>query len=120
MGLFLLSTSRVGVNFQAPAAQSYVAQLQAEQAAFVSAMQAVLPDAKVGDFINETGATENLSYYLPVLRKELLIHLHEQSLPDGSNRLLLRDTDRFVGESELTHSCSLSSGCDQADFVSFI
>jgi len=49
-------------DLNAPQAQAYVAQLKAEQAAFVSAMQAVMPDAQTASFINEVGAHETLAY----------------------------------------------------------
>ena len=43
-------------------AQAYVAQLQAEQAAFVAQMQSVLQGASVSTFINEMGAEEQATY----------------------------------------------------------
>ncbi len=43
-------------------AQSYVAQLQAEQAAFVSQMQAALPNAKVSTYIDENGISNQQTY----------------------------------------------------------
>ncbi len=43
------------LDVNAPASQSYIAQLQAEQAAFVAAMQQALPHAKVATYINEQG-----------------------------------------------------------------
>ncbi len=46
------------LDVQSSAAQQYIAQLQAEQAAFVSAMRAALPDAQVSTFINENGVAE--------------------------------------------------------------
>ena len=44
------------------AAQAYINQLQAEQAAFVSAMQTAIPSANVSSFRNEGGATEPATY----------------------------------------------------------
>ena len=44
------------------AAQAYINQLQAEQAAFVSNMQAALADASVATFINEAGMAEQATY----------------------------------------------------------
>lgn len=50
------------LDVQAASAQAYLAQLQAEQAAFVSQMQAALPSATVSTFLNETGAAEEAAY----------------------------------------------------------
>jgi len=47
-----------------PAAQAYIDQLRAEQAAFVSAMQAAVPTAKVSTFVNETGEAHQASYQI--------------------------------------------------------
>lgn len=44
------------------AAQAYINQLQAEQAVFVSNMQAALNDAAVATFINEAGMAEQATY----------------------------------------------------------
>lgn len=44
------------------AAQSYVAQLQAEQAAFVAQMQTALPNAKVSTYIDENGISNQQTY----------------------------------------------------------
>ncbi len=43
-------------------AQSYVAQVQAEQAAFVAQMQAALPNAKVSTYIDENGISNQQAY----------------------------------------------------------
>lgn len=43
-------------------AQSYVAQLQAEQAAFMAQMQAALPNAKVSTYIDENGISNQQTY----------------------------------------------------------
>jgi len=45
-------------------AQSYVAQLQAEQAAFVAQMQAVLPNARVSNYIDENGIATAQTYQI--------------------------------------------------------
>lgn len=45
-----------------PAAQAYVNQLQAEQAAFVSTMQQAVAGATVASFVNETGLAEQATY----------------------------------------------------------
>ena len=45
-----------------PAAQAYINQLQAEQAAFVGTMQSVVRGAKVANFVNESGMTEAATY----------------------------------------------------------
>ena len=45
-----------------PAAQAYINQLQAEQAAFVSTMQATVAGATVANFINESGFSEAATY----------------------------------------------------------
>lgn len=50
------------VNFEAAATQAYMAQLQAEQTAFVQNMQAVLPSASVATYINETGTEVQATY----------------------------------------------------------
>ena len=50
------------VNFDSSAAQGYVFQLKAEQAAFVNNMATALPGATVSQYINEIGARVNLSY----------------------------------------------------------
>lgn len=47
-----------------PAAQAYINQLQAEQAAFVSNMRSALSDASVATFINETGVAEEATYQI--------------------------------------------------------
>lgn len=52
------------LDVQSAAAQSYVAQLQAEQAAFISAMQAALPGATVDNFVNELGVAEAAQYQI--------------------------------------------------------
>ena len=45
-------------------AQSYVAQLQAEQAAFVAQMQTALPNAKVSTYIDENGISNQQTYQI--------------------------------------------------------
>lgn len=45
-------------------AQSYVQQLQAEQAAFVTQMQAVLPNARVSNYIDENGIATAQTYQI--------------------------------------------------------
>ncbi|MFN8441539.1 MAG: S8 family serine peptidase [Caldilineaceae bacterium] len=50
------------LDVNSTAAQQYINQLQAEQAVFVSNMQAVMADATVADFLNETGAAEQAAY----------------------------------------------------------
>ncbi len=50
------------LDTQAADAQAYVAQLQAQQAAFVSQLQTVLPAATVAQYVDETGAGQNLTY----------------------------------------------------------
>ncbi len=50
------------LDANAPDAQAYIAQLEAEQDAFVNTMQGVLPDASVEAYINELGAEVELSY----------------------------------------------------------
>jgi hypothetical protein len=50
------------INFQAPEALAYVAQLEAEQAAFVNEMKAAMPNASVSQYINEVGAYVDLAY----------------------------------------------------------
>ncbi len=43
-------------------AQAYIAELQAQQAAFAGQMQTVLPDATVSQFIDENGVRQNSTY----------------------------------------------------------
>ncbi|MCC6453593.1 MAG: S8 family serine peptidase [Caldilineaceae bacterium] len=50
------------LDINAADAQAYISQLQAEQAAFVGAMQAAVPDATVSTFINETNTAEQATY----------------------------------------------------------
>jgi len=65
---YLSEVSAAAVNGKldasSAAAQAYVSQLQAEQAAFVGTMRTVLADATVATFINEAGATEEASYQI--------------------------------------------------------
>jgi subtilisin family serine protease len=49
----MASAGRTPLNPQAPDAQAYISQLEAEQAATISAMQVVLPEATVATYINE-------------------------------------------------------------------
>jgi subtilisin family serine protease/DNA/RNA endonuclease YhcR with UshA esterase domain len=53
-----------GLDVNAPAAQQYIAQLEAEQTAFVNEMQSVIPDATVGTFVNEYGMEEEATYQI--------------------------------------------------------
>lgn len=50
------------LDLNAAAAQNYIGKLKAEQAAFIASMQQALPQAKVGNFINEFGQAETLAY----------------------------------------------------------
>jgi subtilisin family serine protease len=50
------------LDVQSAAAQQYVAQLKAEQAAFVSTLQATIPGASVSTYINENGAAVTEAY----------------------------------------------------------
>jgi subtilisin family serine protease len=52
------------LDVQSSAAQAYVAQLQAEQAAFVTRMRAALPTARTAAYINELGARTSLDYQI--------------------------------------------------------
>lgn len=65
---YLSEVSAAAVNGKldanAPAAQAYVNQLRAEQAAFVSNMRSVLTDASVATFLNEAGVTEEATYQI--------------------------------------------------------
>ena len=49
-------------DLSSPAAQQYVAQLQAEQAAFVATMQRAIPTAQVATYLNEEGAAVQATY----------------------------------------------------------
>lgn len=61
-----LSAQSVGgrLDVNSPAAQSYVAQLQSEQQAFINTMQANVPGAQVSSFINELGQPEANQYQI--------------------------------------------------------
>ncbi len=50
------------LNVQADAAQAYIQQLKAEQAAFVANVSAAVPGAQAATFIDATGASEPLAY----------------------------------------------------------
>jgi subtilisin family serine protease len=52
------------LDTDAAAAQAYISQLQAEQSAFVSALQTVLPSATVSTYRNETGASVAATYQI--------------------------------------------------------
>ncbi|HNT25960.1 MAG TPA: S8 family serine peptidase [Anaerolineales bacterium] len=52
------------VDSSSPEAQLYLAQLQAEQEAFIADMQSVLPDAQVDYFVDEFGAQVDLTYQI--------------------------------------------------------
>ncbi len=50
------------LDVHSAAAESYIARLEAEQAAFVEAMAAALPDAAVATYINESGEPAAIAY----------------------------------------------------------
>jgi len=52
------------LDVNAPDAQAYIAQLQAEQAAFVAAMLTILPQARVTTFTDELGMHESNAYQI--------------------------------------------------------
>ena len=52
----------VGVDINSPAAQSYISQLENEQANFINNLQAALPGSTVSTYIDETGAQVGLTY----------------------------------------------------------
>lgn len=52
------------LDANAPAAQAYISQLQAEQAAFVSTMQNAVAGTTVASFVNERGFTEQATYQI--------------------------------------------------------
>ena len=56
------ATADGSLDTQSAFAAAYVAQLQAEQAAFVSQMQQAVPSARVSAFLNETGLSEQATY----------------------------------------------------------
>ncbi len=58
----MLASGHINVN--APAAQAHISQLQAEQAAFASAMNQALPQAAVASYINELGLEVQASYQI--------------------------------------------------------
>lgn len=51
-----------GPNMASPAVQAHIAQLQAEQATFRSAMQSALPSATVSTYLNESGQEIEATY----------------------------------------------------------
>src|SRR3990172_5909869 len=53
---------RVRLDVASPESLSYIAQLEAEQAAFVSAMRSALPTASVATYINERGQAVQATY----------------------------------------------------------
>ncbi|HSM55307.1 MAG TPA: S8 family serine peptidase [Candidatus Sulfomarinibacteraceae bacterium] len=61
-----VAAPRAGGQFAAdsPAAQAHIAQLQAEQTAFVNAMNQALPSASVATYVNERGQEVRASYQL--------------------------------------------------------
>lgn len=52
------------LDVTAPAAQTYLAQLEAEQAAFLQTLQRINQDATVAHFLNETGLREEATYQI--------------------------------------------------------
>ena len=46
------------LDVNAAAAQAYIAELQADQAAFVESLQAAMPDVSVSSYINELGVAD--------------------------------------------------------------
>ena len=50
------------LNVQADAAQGYIQQLKAEQAAFTAELAAAIPGAQATSFVDATGANETLAY----------------------------------------------------------
>ncbi|MDX1687134.1 MAG: S8 family serine peptidase [Candidatus Promineifilaceae bacterium] len=58
----LVSPDSERLNVVAPEAQTYVERLQAEQAAFISAMEQAMPSASVAGYINELGEHEEATY----------------------------------------------------------
>lgn len=50
------------LDVSAPEAQTYIAQLKADQRAFVNAMQAAVPGAAVSTYVNEFGQAEQATY----------------------------------------------------------
>ena len=58
----LARTTGGRLNAQAPEAQVYVDRLQAEQAAFISAMEQAMPAASVAGYVNENGERVEATY----------------------------------------------------------
>jgi subtilisin family serine protease len=52
------------LNVESAAAQTYLAQLRSEQAAFVQAMHSAVPGAALSTFVNENGVNEAASYQI--------------------------------------------------------
>ncbi len=65
---------------------AYVAQVQAEQAAFVSSIQDALPNVTVSSFINETGAIEQATYQ--VVFNGVALDVGEMDRDEARTRLL--------------------------------
>src|SRR5690606_7827665 len=54
------------IDVNVSSAQAYIAEIQAEQAAFVQQLQAAMPDVTVSNYINEMGVAEEATYQVVV------------------------------------------------------
>ena len=52
------------IDVNSPTAQTYIEQLKAQQAAFVGSLERSIPGARLGYFIDESGAARDLSYQI--------------------------------------------------------
>lgn len=64
LAAYMASSGRLPLNAQSPDAQSYVAQIEAEQATAISAMAEALPGATVATYINELEQEVEATYQI--------------------------------------------------------
>lgn len=82
----LLSNGRLMTN--APAAQAYVNQLQNEQAAFLSAMSAAVPEASLAHYLNETRSPVQATYQVVLNAVAVEVDTKSVSLEQATRRLM--------------------------------
>jgi subtilisin family serine protease len=76
----------VGVDIDSPAAQSYISQLENEQANFINILPAALPGSTVSTYIDETGAQVSLTYQ--VVLNGVVVEPGQADLQTARNTLL--------------------------------
>jgi subtilisin family serine protease len=74
------------LDFQAAPTQAYLAQLEAEQDAFINNMQAAVPGAQVDSYINEAGQSVDLTYQ--VVYNGMVINPGQNNLHTARKALL--------------------------------